>query len=203
MLAQALAEPEAPTYAYLYWDGIDAAGHREGPASQAFDDACVAALDALEAALFFGSGPRPAGPTLLIVTADHGQFAVDPAQTDYLDDVYPELPGLLHPAVPAGSARDVFLHVRDGQAREVARELGERLEGRAAVHVTADLVERGIFGTAGPRLRERLGDVCVLPVPGRMAWLRSAAGVERTFRGHHGGLTAPEIETWIAAMVLA
>ena len=106
--------------------------------------------------------------------------------------------------MPAGSARDVFLHLRDGHAKEVARELGERLEGRAAVHVTADLVERGIFGkTVGPRLRERLGDVCVLPAPGRMAWLRSAAGVERGFRGHHGGLTAPEIETWVAAMVLA
>ena len=191
MLAETLADPAGPTYAYLYWDGIDATGHKEGPGSPAFDAACVAALDALEAALFFGSAARPAPSTLLLLTADHGQFAVDPAQTDYLEDFYPELPGLLHPAVPAGSARDVFLHLRDGHAKEVARELGERLDGRAAVHVTADLVERGIFGkTVGPRLRERLGDVCVLPAPGPdgLAALggRGGARLPRASRRPHG-----------------
>lgn len=203
MLAEELADPAAPAYVYLYWDGVDSAGHREGPHSPAFDDACLAALDALEAALFFGNASRPAPSTLLLVTADHGQFAVDPAHTDYLEDFWPDLPERLHPGMPAGSARDVFLHVRPGQEEEVARELGRRLSGRAAVHLTKDMVERGLFGEVGPRLRERLGQVCVLPVPGRMAWLGSAAGVERTFKGHHGGLTASEIETWIGALALA
>jgi hypothetical protein len=203
MLTEALADPAAPAYVYLYWDGIDATGHRDGPGSPAFEEACTAALDALEAALFYAPVAPPAPSTLLLLTADHGLFAVDPAEIDYLEDFLPELPELLEPAMPAGSARDVFLHVRPGKAEQVARELGQRLNGRAAVHLTADLVERGLFGEVGPRLRERLGDVCVLPAPGRMAWLRSAAGVERTFRGHHGGLTAPEVETWVGAMALA
>jgi hypothetical protein len=202
MLAEALADPAAPTYAYFYWDGIDTAGHRAGPDSREFADACVAALDALEAALFFGMGARPAPNTLLLLTADHGQFAVDPAQTDYLEDFHPGLADLLHTPKPSGSARDVFLHVKPGHAEDVARDLAARLGDRAAVHLTADLVERGIFGAAGPRLRARLGEVCVLPAPGRMAWMRSAESVERTFRGHHGGLTAPEIETWVGAMAI-
>jgi hypothetical protein len=54
----------------------------------------------------------------------------------------------------------------------------------------------------GPRLRARLADVCVLPAAGRMAWLRSAAGVETHFRGHHGGLHPDEVDTWVGALEL-
>src|SRR4051794_14407764 len=37
----------APGLTYLYWDAIDAAGHKYGPASREFDAAAVAALDLL------------------------------------------------------------------------------------------------------------------------------------------------------------
>jgi len=30
-----------------------------------------------------------------------------------------------------------------------------------------------------------------------MAWLRAFPSHERRFRGHHGGLTAAESETWL------
>ena len=59
-------------YAYLYWDRIDLMGHLHGPASPEFDAAAIAALDALEAGL------REVPGALLLVTADHGQVAVDP-----------------------------------------------------------------------------------------------------------------------------
>ena len=52
------------------------------------------------------------------------------------------------------------------------------------------------------QLRARLADVCVLPAPGRTAWLRSAAGTAQRFRGHHGGLHPDEIETWVGALEL-
>jgi len=200
MLAEAL---EAPGYVYLYWHGIDAIGHECGPDSPEFDAACVAALDALGAAL-----SRVARPTLLLMTADHGQTAVDPLRVDYLEDFLPGIEDHLRrgaggrPLGPAGSARDVFLHAAPGRAEALAAELGERMAGRAQVHLTAALEARGLFGTVGPRLRARLADVCVLPDPGRMAWLRSSPGVERRFRGHHGGLTPDESETWLGAMVL-
>ena len=56
------------------------------------------------------------------------------------------------------------------------------------------------FAGAGPRLRERLGSVCVLPPPGRMAWLRSATDLSSNFRGHHGGRTPEEMSTYLAAL---
>jgi hypothetical protein len=113
-------------------------------------------------------------------------------ETDFLDEEWPPLlDHLRHP--PAGSARDCFLHVRDPET--VVGELTARLGERAEVRLAAEL-----FPDAGPRLRERLADVCVLPAPGRMAWLRGHAEYQLGFRGHHGGRTPEESETWVGIM---
>ena len=191
-LADALQEPG---YVYLYWHEIDLNGHLHGPDSPEFEAACLAALDALDAAL------AAAGPAALVLfTADHGQVAVDPSRVDYLEDFLEEIDTYLAHG-PAGSARDVFLHARPGMAAELAGRLRERMGDRAQVVLVAELEAAGLFGDVGPRLRSRLADVCVLPGPDRMAWLRAAAGVEQRFRGHHGGLDPAECETWLGAMV--
>jgi Type I phosphodiesterase / nucleotide pyrophosphatase len=175
-----------PGLSYLYWDGIDATGHRHGPASAEFDAACLGALDALERHL-----PRDLP---MLVTADHGQIDVE--AFDELDTEWPALLDHLRrdrsgrPLWPAGSGRDCFLHVDDPET--VVAELSQRLGDRADVRLAAEL-----FPDAGPRLRARLADVCVLPAPGRMAWLASCPTRERRFRGAHGGLTPAEAETWL------
>jgi hypothetical protein len=182
----------APGLTYLYWDAIDAAGHRHGPSSREFDTEARQALDLLERAVL------PPG-TVLLVTADHGQLDVHPDRVDALDVLWPELldrlrrDGRGRPLPPAGSARDCFLHVDDPET--VVRELGERLGERAEVQLAADL-----FPDAGPRLRARLADVCVLPAPGRMAWLQAFPSPQLRFRGHHGGRTPEEAETWVGLL---
>ncbi len=178
-VAEGVAQLGTRGFSYLYWDAIDAAGHRLGPSSPEFDAAALHALDAIEASL-----PKD---TLLLITADHGQIDVDPEHLDLLDDLWPDL-RLRHP--PAGSARDCFLHVDDPE--HVIGELSARLGERARV-----VAARELFDAIGPRLEQRIGDVCVLPAPGRMAWLRAFPSHERRFRGHHGGLTAAESETWL------
>src|SRR4051794_38411611 len=90
---------ETPGLSYLYWDRIDAAGHKHGPSSEAFIQASLRALDALATL-----------DTPLLVTADHGQ--IDVSDTDDPDVLWPDLAKHLTQA-PAGSARDVFLHVDD------------------------------------------------------------------------------------------
>src|SRR5689334_13207883 len=171
-----------PGLTHLYWDKIDAAGHRYGPSHAEFAAHSLAALDALEALR----------DTFVVVTADHGQIDVGPI--DHLDVEWPPLlEHLLHP--PAGSARDCFLHVRDPET--VLGELSAALGDRAEVRLAAEL-----FPDAGPRLQARLADVCVLPAPGRMAWLAAFPSRQLEFRGHHGGLTGPESETWVGMMQL-
>jgi hypothetical protein len=175
-------------YAYLYWDQIDAQGHRHGPGSAQFEAAVVSALDALE------EGVRAVPGALVLVTADHGQVPVDPERVDYLDELWPELPRWLAQR-PAGSSRDVFLHTVPGAAETVIAGLAERLGDRAQVRPA-----EGLFAAIGPALRARMADVCVLPAAGRTAWLRSAPNVAATFRGHHGGLHPDETETWVGAL---
>jgi predicted AlkP superfamily pyrophosphatase or phosphodiesterase len=165
-------------YAYVYFHAIDLVGHLSGPSSADFAEAIRLALDAVEGAL------RSAGDdTLVLLTADHGQVDVDPAQTIWLDELHPPLAG----TQPAGSARDVFLHVDDPDGAMAA--LSPHLE----VVRAADL-----FDDIGPRLAERLADICVLPPPGRMAWVRGTRDVSLRFRGHHGGRTQEETQTYLA-----
>jgi type I phosphodiesterase/nucleotide pyrophosphatase len=174
--------PATPGLTHLYWDRIDAAGHRYGPSQPEFAAHSLAALDALASLR----------DTFVVVTADHGQIDVGPI--DHLDVEWPPLlEHLRHP--PAGSARDCFLHVSDPEtvAGELAAVLGERAEVRLAAE---------LFPDAGPRLRARLADVCVLPAPGRMAWLAAYPSRQLEFRGHHGGLTPAESETWVGMMQL-
>lgn len=180
-------------YAYVYFHGVDLAGHLAGPSSSAFDDAVRSALDAVEDAL------AEAGPAdvLLLLTADHGQVDVDPHRTLWLDDLHPALARL--DLRPAGSARDVFLHVPEADVASTVAALREHAE----VHAVADLLAEGAFGPdPGPRLRERLASVCVLPPAGRMAWLRWAPDRAQDFRGHHGGRTPEETRTYLAALPL-
>jgi len=193
-LASALASSDR-LYAYLYFDGIDATGHVHGPSSPEFDDACLRALDAVHAA-FFGPDAPPLDDTLLILTADHGQIDVSP---DRIDDVDLLVPGLADrlTAGPAGSPRDLFLHVAPRDVQRTIADLTTALGDRATVHHAPDL-----FPTAGPRLLRRLAPICVLPAPGRTAWLSTHHGTSQTFLGHHGGRTPEEATTTFGALVL-
>jgi hypothetical protein len=194
-LAAAVAEQDH-CYAYLYWDQIDAIGHRHGPSSAAFDDACLRALDAIYGA-FFGPGAVALDDTLLVLTADHGQIDVAPDRVDLVDRLWPRLPSVLE-AGPAGSARDLFLHVREDAVDDTIGELAAALGDAATVHRS-----EALFAHVGPRLRERLVPVCVLPAPGRMAWLATGADdLQLRFRGHHGGRTPEEATTFVGTLEL-
>jgi hypothetical protein len=177
-------------HALVYWSGIDTAGHLHGPASAEFAAASRAALDGLHRAL-----AQAAPGITVLVTADHGQVDVDRSRVDYLDELWPQLGEHLAFQRPAGSARDAFLHVLAGHRDLVQTELAARLGDRGEVRVATEL-----FAEPGPRLRERLADLVVLPAPGRQAWLSVAAGPEQRFRGSHGGFTEAETAVYLAEL---
>jgi hypothetical protein len=189
MLAHVLDHERRFRCVFLYWDAIDRIGHIHGPSSPEFDAAADAALTRV------GTLLQSRRDYTLLITADHGQVDVDPERVDYLDDIWPELPDLLSHQRPAGSSRDAFLHVRPDRCEQVMDELSARLEHRAQVVPAA-----GLFDRLGPRLRDRLGNVAVLPAPGRQVWLRRAAAHERWFRGQHGGLDENEVSTYLAEL---
>ena len=188
-------------YAYVYWDLIDTQGHMTGPASPAFDARAVEALDALDDALFGPAAPPIPDDTLLLLTADHGQLDVDPTSVLWLDELHPPLRDLRHG--PAGSARDVFLHVPEPDVDATVTALRAAVGDAAEVLPVAELLATEAFGPeVGPRLLERLATVAVLPAPGRMAWLRGHGDHQHRFRGHHGGRTPEETRTHLSVLRL-
>jgi predicted AlkP superfamily pyrophosphatase or phosphodiesterase len=202
-LAAVLHAADGPTYAYVYSDEPDTTGHLHGPSSPEFAAVAERCLDALDDGL--RTLPED---TVVLLAADHGQVDVDPAATVYVNEAWPELPGLLARGAgarllaPAGSARDLFLHCRADTVDEVADGLVRLLGERATVHRVDDLIAAGWFGPVGERLRARQADLCVLPAPGETMWWRERHRFDMRFRGHHGALSDDEAQTQVAGLVV-
>ena len=91
---------------------------------------------------------------LFLMTADHGATEVDPQTTIYLN-TEPRFMGFERfiktnrrgkLLVPAGSARDMFLYIKDDLLDEAQSFLAKRLEGKADVVKTESLIADGYFG---------------------------------------------------------
>lgn len=198
-----LENQQGSAFYFLYFDAIDSICHDYGPDSpqvEAEIEACLATLTR-----WLERGLRTSGgDTLLLVTADHGQTAVDPATAIYLNHLpdFARLEPLLRRngqgqlLVPAGSPRDMFLYVRDGCVDEAHDLLSRWLAGRADVVRVADLIEQGYFGPApvADTFRARAGDLVILPHAGESVWWHEKDRFEQRFYGHHGGLSAEEME---------
>lgn len=191
----------APTYYFLYFDQIDTASHNYGPESKQTDEVIDYFLKQLEQLITSGI-PSQSGKTLLMMTADHGQVEVRPYNTCYLNK---ELPGLFRSLktnhrnrflAPAGSARDMFLHVKEDQIDEVVETLRQHLKRRAEVYRTDELIAQQFFGFQPPSrtFLQRVGNVVILPYKRETVWWYEEGKFSMHFQGHHGGLTPEEME---------
>jgi hypothetical protein len=204
-LAQALDTQAGRGYYLLYFDAIDAVCHLRGPDSPHAEAEIDAALTILERVLH----PRLAarrGRTLLLITADHGHAAIDPATTIYLNRLLPELLPLLRkshtgrPLAPGGSSRDQFLYLRDEHLDEAEGLLRQALEGRADVRRVEELIAQGFFGgEVSATFRGRVGNLVLLPYRGESIWWYEPGRFEQHYYGNHGGLTPDELCTLLLA----
>jgi len=152
-------------------------------------------------------GPVPEG-TLVLITADHGMAAIDPNRSIYVNELWPEIIDHIavgadgRPLAPAGSSRDLFLHTAPGSHDHVRSRLQTLLEGRAEVRSVVELIQEGVFGpTVSDRLRDRVGDVVVLPFPGEAVYWADPPRFTQPYYGQHGGLSAAEMEIPLVAFV--
>jgi Type I phosphodiesterase / nucleotide pyrophosphatase len=192
-------------YGLVYLPEVDALMHVAGPDDPAATELFDESLTAIERAVRGGVFPPD---TLVLLTADHGMAGITPEQTTFVNVVWPEIvEHLAHgadggPLAPAGSCRDLFLHVRPGHVDEVVDRLRELLAEVAEVHPVEDLVTAGVFGpTVTDALRRRLADVVCLPFPGEAVYWFEAGRFEQHFRGQHGGLSEDELDIPLVALV--
>jgi predicted AlkP superfamily pyrophosphatase or phosphodiesterase len=200
-LAHAVIDRPKKAYYYLYFDRIDSISHAYGTNSKELKAEVEAFLLSLEK-IFWDNVEGRVENVLFILTADHGQTAINPEKCVYLNLAFPEIINYMKTSksgellVPAGSCRDMFLYIKDEWLDEVLQFLREKLRDKAIVLGTRDLVEMGYFGQkyVSEALAGRLGDLVILPFEGECVWWYEKGLFEVSFLGHHGGLTKQEME---------
>lgn len=191
-----------PVYVHLYYDKFDSLCHEYGPTAPQAEAEIETFLLIME---HYFERIFPAGRNILfLMTADHGVCEVDPRTTVFLntDPRFAGIGRFLKTSrsgqllVPAGSARDMFLYIRDDLLDEAQAFLALRLEGKADVVKTEYLIEDGFFGPqVSSRFRDRVGNLVILPYRHESVWWYEKDRFEQRFYGHHGGLTPQEMET--------
>jgi hypothetical protein len=207
-LGESVVAEQGKAYYYYYYDPIDSMGHKYGSPSPYFTaevDAFFTAAENLLHATLSGK----AGKTLLLLSADHGQDDVFPERTVYINRSIPELiphirtDGEGRLLIPAGSARDLFIYIKEGHIDEAFNLLSSHpaLQGKADVRRVADLIAQGYFGDSpSPLFLQRVADLVILPYSGETVWWYEKGRYEMTFYGHHGGLTPNELEIPLLAL---
>jgi hypothetical protein len=204
-----IADTAPIAYYLLYYDKIDAICHTYGPNSPQFEETVDVFLRSIEE-LFYTKLLGKVDQTLLVLTADHGQVEVDPRRTYYLNKQGTPIEQYLQtnrrgkPLVPAGSARDMFLHVKEERLEEAMSLLQKQLVGRAEVYSTEQLIAQRFFGLSQPskEFLNRVGNVVILPYQDETVWWYEGGKFEMHFQGHHGGLTPEEMEIPLLLLAL-
>jgi len=201
-LGLVLEEAKNPTYIHLYFDRIDSLCHEYGPTAPQTEAEIETFLLMMEH--YFERIFKGKKKILFLMTADHGASEVDPETTVYLN-TNPRFAGFEkfietnrrgQYLVPAGSARDMFLYIKEDMLDEAESFLSKRLEGKADVVKTENLMKNGYFGPEiSLRFRERAGNLVILPYRYESVWWYEKDKSEMNFYGHHGGLTPQEMET--------
>lgn len=192
-----------PSYYFLYYADIDSICHKYGPTSpqvEAEIDNFLTMMDRLFMQRLDGKLKN----TLLMVTADHGQVEIDPDTTILInrDSRFSGIDRFIKTnqrgklLANGGSARDMFMYIKDDLLDEAQSFLATRLEGVAEVHKVADLIEAGYFGPepVSAAFSARMSNLVVLPYRYQSVWWHEDGDSLPHFYGHHGGLTPQEME---------
>ena len=209
-LRRQLEGSRGPKLYYVYWSYVDTVEHVYGPNT---DEASVEASlisHALQEGFLSKLSREAAKRTVVLATADHGQVNVKPEETLYMNSFRRLVDSLdLAPSgkriPPWGSARDVFIRVREDRLDKTQSYLSKRLEGIASVLRTEAAIKEGLFGLGRPgrKFLRRSGNIMVLPHGLGTVWFRYRMGVALDLRGHHGGLSRDEMTIPLAAARLS
>ncbi|MGQ9830997.1 MAG: alkaline phosphatase family protein [Thermochromatium sp.] len=185
-------------YLYLYWPELDRIGHEHGMESAA----AIAHLAEIEQALEVFLSAAAGTDTVLLVCSDHGQIDTQPEDVIDLAQ-HPELSACL--TLPlCGEPRAAWATVRADRAQYFEDYCAQVLSEVVDLVPSRLVIESGLLGPgpAHPRIRDRVGDYCLLPRARHV--LRQTLPFEQIHAhvGVHGGLSAAELRVPLCLFVL-
>ena len=174
-----------PAMVYGYYSRLDAAGHVDGVASQAWHDELVA----VDHAVRMLAEQLPDG-TVLVVTGDHGMVDLRPNERLDLAD-HPDLAAGV--TLLAGEARARYVQTEKGATADVVSAWRSILGDRMWVWTRDEAIATGIFGpTVTDQARERIGDLVAVAFSRVGIVQRDVDPAQARLNGHHGSLTPNE-----------
>ncbi len=205
LVKKCLSEQDETSFIYYYFPEVDSLGHQYGPDNDRVWQKIHQWWQVFEQIFSLST---PANDVLFLLTADHGMTAVDPKTTFYLNREIPQLQSWLQVTdkqkliLPAGLARDVFLHVKPEFLAATLKILKNKLAKIAKVMLVEEALKLGLFGSQPVSLefKQRLGDILILPYQGQTVWWDEPGIMEMPHHGLHGGLSTEEAVTQLVVI---
>ncbi len=205
-LTQKLIDSKDKNYLYFYTDNIDHSMHEFGSDSNEKKIQTELLFGLLED--FIKNIENKVENTLILVTADHGHINVNTEKMFYLNREFPRILKWIKKnkkddlLAPAGSIRDLFLHIKEENLDQAKFFLSEKLKEVALVFKTQELIDSGFFGkNISENFLKRIGNLLILPKENRTIWWEGKE-FEITVKSHHGGLSKDEMEIPLLSLVI-
>lgn len=199
-LFKIMEREDNPSYYFLYFDKIDSISHQYGPNSIQTNNEILTFLSIMER-IFIPFFEKNYHQTVFLMTADHGHTEVNPENCFYINKKargilkYLKINKKGQYLAPAGSPRDMFLHIKDEYLETTKKILEKKLQGRGEVFKASDLIRERFFGEKISRtFLTRVGNLVIMPYENHTIWWYEKDKFEIRFSGHHGGLSKEEME---------
>ena len=170
------------SFAYIYLNAVDAAGHSEGVGSEKW----LMALKSV-AELLTGLAELLPRETQIYLTADHGMLNVGEKV------ILGEGNSLLdHVTLIGGEARARHIYIREGALIDTAAQWREHFGDQVDIFTKEDAVQ--LFGAdVSEDALDRMGDLIAVPKNNLVLLDPAIASKEAKMVGHHGGFTPDEV----------
>jgi len=204
-LVKIVERTKGKAYFYVYIGNIDGVAHEFGPHTEEYRTELEILNYLLQNAFVNQINKKVASKTTVMITADHGEINVSPEKTYYLNKFNALRKNFAKSKngktiLPTGSARDIFIHVKNGKIDETKKFLQNKLRKIAKVIAIKEAFKMNLFGIGEPtkQLKDRVGDLLVLPYKNHVIWYKHSKDEKFKLRGHHGGLSKDEMMTELA-----
>lgn len=199
-LRKTLEKEKDSAYFFVHLSNLDTISHEYGPESIEYGTELSIISYILNRELVEKIDCKTAKETLFLVTSDHGGVDINPQNTTYINE-FPEVVENFKigrngkQIFPTGSARDVFLHIKEEKLAETIDLLNQKIGGKARILETNEAVNKGMFGLGdiNKNFLDRAGNCLILPYDNETIWFEHTKGRRLSLLGHHGGLNEKEM----------